>query len=109
MINFDYPTYPIAMENFDLKKFHALREKTEAEYQKIGKLYCPALKAEVIFNADGLHHLRYTNNRSERNKVVQRNKLKFFNKAVEIIKKSTTAQEYRSGICPFGNSLIPEE
>ena len=88
--------------NFSLEEFKKLKEKTENEYKKIGKIYCPALKSEIIFNSDGFHHLRYDGSRSERNKSVQKNKFIFFHSAVEIIKKSTTIQEYRRLLCPIG-------
>lgn len=70
----------------------------------IGSVFSPALKAEVYFNSDGFHHLRYDGHRSERSKKVQQNKFRFLPQAVEIIKKSTTIQEYRTGLCPVGKA-----
>ena len=89
-------------KKFDLKKFKKLKNKTKADYEKIGSVYSYALKSNIIFNSDGFHHLRYDGSRSERSKKVQKNKFIFLNNAVEILKKSTTVQEYRRSICPIG-------
>lgn len=85
------------MNKFDLQKFNQLRQAIEEKYRSIGKTYSPALKADVIFNSDGWHHLRYDCSRVERDKKVQQNKFICFDDAVNIIKKSTTIQEYRRG------------
>lgn len=84
------------------EEFKKLKEKTEIEYKKVKKIYSPALKSEIVFNSDGFHHLRYDGSRSERNKSVQKNKFIFFLNAVDILKKSTTVQEYRRLLCPIG-------
>ena len=86
----------------DFDEFRTLKKQTENEYKKILTVFCPALKSEVIFNTDGFHHLCYDNTRAERGKKVQRAKFIFLNKAVKIIEKTTTIQEFRCGICPVG-------
>ncbi|MDD4901417.1 MAG: hypothetical protein PHS62_04965 [Patescibacteria group bacterium] len=88
---------------FSLEKFNELKNLTKLNYDKIGRIYSPALRANIVFNSDGFHHLRYDNSRSERSKKVQRNKFVYFNKAVEILKRSTTIQEYRRSICTVGS------
>lgn len=90
------------MENFDRVKFRELKEKVESEYKSIGDIYSPALKAPVVFTAEGLHHLRYDGTRVERSKSAQKNKFLHFNSATQIIRKSTTIQEYRRKIMPVG-------
>lgn len=90
------------IENFNIEKFNKLKELTELEYKKIGSICNPALRAKIVFNSDGFHHLRYDNSRSERSKSVQQNKFLYFNKAVEILEQSTTIQEYRRSICTTG-------
>ncbi len=90
------------MEGTKLEEINRLKEETEEKYKKIVKLFCPALKSEIYFNSEGFHHLRYDGHRSERDKVVQRNKFLCFDAAVEILKTSTTIQEYRRSICPIG-------
>lgn len=88
--------------DFNLEKFNELKNFTELEYKKIISVYSPALQTEIIFNADGWHHLRYDSTRSERNKKVQQGKFIHLSKAVEILKISTTIQEYRRQICAIG-------
>ena len=90
------------MEEASIESINQLREKTEEKYKKINKVYCLALKSEIYFNSEGFHHLRYDGSRSERDKKVQKNKFLCFDAAVEILKKSTTIQEYRRSICPIG-------
>lgn len=92
------------MFEINLEAFNKLKQKTEEEYKKIGSVNCPALKAVVNFNSEGFYHLRYAHNRSERTRNVQYYKFKFLNQAVEIIKKTTTIQEYRRGLCPIGKA-----
>jgi hypothetical protein len=87
---------------FDLAKFNELKNSVKTGYKKIGSINNPALKARVIFNSDGLHHLKYDRQRSERSKPAQQNKFRFFNDAVNTIKNATTIQEYRRNICSIG-------
>ncbi|MDD4995612.1 MAG: hypothetical protein PHW53_04080 [Patescibacteria group bacterium] len=89
--------------NINLEQFNKLKLAAREAYEKIGGIYCPALKADIIFNSDGFHHLRYDSNRSEREKLAQANKFKYFNDSVEILKKATTIQEYRRSIIPVGD------
>lgn len=90
------------MSEIDLAKFNKLKKKTEEKYKKIGYINSPALKTKIHFNSNGFHHLRYDGHRSERSKKVQQSKFRFLDKAIEIIKKSTTIQEYRRSLCPIG-------
>ena len=90
------------MQLFDINKFNELKDLAKTNYESIGDVYCPALKSKVVFNADGFHHLRYDENRSERSKKEQYNKFIFLNNAVDVLKKTTTIQEYRRSICPIG-------
>lgn len=88
------------MNYFNQEEFKELRVLINAEYRKIGSIYSPALKSKIIFNSNGIHHLSYDNNRSERSKIVQQNKFRFFKTSVEVLKISTTIQEYRRMIRP---------
>jgi hypothetical protein len=82
--------------------FSELLTESREFYQKIGEIYCPALKASVIFNSNGFHHLRYNNSRVNRTKTEQRNKLAYIPQAVDILKITTTIQEYRETMEPLG-------
>jgi hypothetical protein len=89
------------MKNFDREEFGRLKNDVALEYKKIISVYNPALKSEIFFNASGWHHLRYDGNRSERSKLAQKNKFIFFLEAVNVIKISTTIQEYRRNTKPI--------
>jgi hypothetical protein len=90
------------MEGVKLEEINKLKVETEEKYKKIGKLFCPALKSEISFNSEGFHHLRFDGGGSERDKNVQKNKFNCFDSAVQILKQTTTIQEYRRMICPIG-------
>jgi hypothetical protein len=84
--------------------FKQLREEARKLYDSIDKVKSPALNADVLFRAEGFHHLRYGSNNfgKERKKPEMRNKLANIDKAVIILKKSTTVQEYRCYTEPVG-------
>jgi hypothetical protein len=84
------------------QNWNTIREQAKLEYDTIGIVYSPALKSDIVFNADGFHHLRYDGSRKERSKSAQTNKFRFFQDGVGVLKKSTTVQEYRRSICPVG-------
>lgn len=90
------------MKKIDLAKFKRLKNKTKDYYKSIDRVYCEALRADIVFNSDGLVHLKYYANRKERDKRVQKNKFMCLSDGVEILKKTTTIQEYRRSICPVG-------
>jgi len=94
------------MINFDQEEFEKLKTKVHSDYKKIGNIYCPALKSKIVFNANGLYHLHYNSDRSERNKLVQRNKFSFFQSATEILRILTTIQEYRRCIVKNNSETV---
>lgn len=69
--------------------------KAETLYKDVKFVLCPYFKKNVTFNSDGFHHLRYNGSGSEREKVSQMNKFALLPKAIEIIIKSGTLQQYR--------------
>ena len=89
--------------SFSLEEYKKLRQKVEEHFRQIGSIHCPALKADVLFTAVGLHHFRYDNTGAERSKTSQFNKFRFFDDAAKAINISTTIQEYRRSIFPLGN------
>jgi hypothetical protein len=90
--------------NFDLEQFKKLLERTRTFYQGLGEIFCPALNASISFNSDGFHHLRFDGTRAERSKQEQNNKLRCLKTAIEILKITTTIQEYRKTLQPFGKT-----
>lgn len=83
------------MNQFNLEEFEKLKILVNAAYKKIGYIYNPALKSRIVFNSNGIYHLYYNYKRSKRNKFVQYNKLRFFQTSVDVLKITTTIQEYR--------------
>jgi hypothetical protein len=73
------------------------KEQVKAEfiYKDTKSVFCPYFNKNVTFNSDGFHHLRYNGSGSEREKVSQINKFLLLPKAIEIINKSGTLQQYR--------------
>lgn len=84
------------MEISSRHDYAQIRAQAETFYRSVGKVFCPALNAEVYFSAQGFHHLRYDGNNYEREKDVQKTKMLCLKEAVEIINKSTTIQEFRT-------------
>ena len=85
----------------DLDKYQRQKEKAEEIFRKIKSVLCSYFESEVIFNADGWHHLRYSARR-ERNKEEQLLKFNLLPLAIKIIKKSGTLQEYRTSLIQVG-------
>jgi len=87
------------MNQFNLEDFEKLKILVNTAYKKIGYIYSPALKSKIVFNSNGIYHLHYDYNRSRRSKIVQWDKLRFFQEAVDVLKIATTIQEYRRIDC----------
>ena len=81
------------MENEKLQK---LIEKVKGLYSKNPEIWCPYFSAKITLNSDGFNHLLYKPNRLFRNVSEQILKLSLVEKALEIIHKSGTLQEYRN-------------
>ncbi len=64
-------------------------------YERQQAIRCPYFESEVTLNADGFNHLLYKPNRLPRNVSEQLLKLRLLKKALRIIKKAGTLQEYR--------------
>lgn len=70
-------------------------EKIRRKYNLIGKVYCPCLKADVIFNAQGFHHFKYHGNGKPRIIKDLFYRLKLFIFVIPIIKNSQQITEYK--------------
>jgi len=92
------------MSEFDHAEFSKIKIRAETFYHSIIKVRCPALIADVHFSSDGFHHLQYDGTRAERTKLVQKNKMLCLQEAVDIIRKTTTIQEYRTSLQPIGKA-----
>jgi len=79
-------------ENLKLKE---LLEKTKILYTKNSEIYCPYFQQKITLSSDGFNHLQFKPNRMPRNVNAQIRKLTLLKRALEIIPKIGTLQEYR--------------
>lgn len=70
-----------------------------AEYQKIGRVWCPILNSYVHFTSEGRIHLIYKGNRKKRTEKEQFYKLRLFPFVVPVIKTSDTIKDWRFSPC----------
>ena len=91
------------MGEIDSVYFNERKERARTIYTAQKSIYNPYLKSQVIFNSDGFHHLQFSARR-ERNKKERLLKFSLLPLAIEIIKKSGTLQEYRTGLTTIGKT-----
>jgi len=70
-------------------------EKAKILYSKNNEIYCPYFQQKITLNSDGFNHLQFKPNRMPRNVNAQIRKLTLLKKAIKIIPKIGTLQEYR--------------
>lgn len=87
----------MAKVEFTNKEFAELKFKVEEEYKRLGKVQCPYLECEVVFNAKGIEHLKMKRWNHARPKKDQYTRLKLLHLAPEILKKSHTLQGVDEG------------
>jgi len=75
-------------------------EETRKEYKQIGKIYCPCLATEVVFNAQGFHHLQYHGAGEARTIKDILHKLKLFPLVIPVLKYASAVAEYKQTIEP---------
>lgn len=77
-------------------KYNYLKNKTYKSYKKIKRIYCPYLKTDVVFNSNGFRHLIYKSGDKKRDEQSQIMRFTLIGKAVDVLKITTTLQEYQS-------------
>ena len=85
----------------DLQKSERLKikiEKTREIYSKNSEIWCPYFSSNITLNSDGFNHLLNKPNRLPRNINEQLLKLSLVEKALNVVRKSGTLQEYRDRI-----------
>jgi len=84
--------------------YEQAKNKTYREYKKIDKIYCPYFKTDVVFNSKGFWHIVYTARNKKRDGKTQELRFRLLDKAVKILKITTTLQEYEQNakICYYG-------
>ncbi len=86
---------------------HDLREilqEAKLIYENQESIHCPFFEGSVALTSDGFNHLTHKPNRQPRNVNEQKLKLRLLKKALRIIRKAGTVQEYRNNMETFGES-----
>lgn len=64
-------------------------------YKAVGKVWCPILNQNIVFNSKGFYHLRYDSFGKERPKQEQMYKLGLLPLVIPVIKCATNIHEYK--------------
>ena len=80
------------MIQFTEEEFRMVKEKGEACYKSLPEVYCPYLKEEVSFTAQGLEHLKFKRRDKARPEKDQYMRFKLLHLVPEILKSSHTLQ-----------------
>ena len=83
------------------ENYRSLRSRAKDLFAASPTIRSPYFAADVVLNADGLHHLRYSDRR-ERSKPEQMLKFRLLPLALDVIRKAGTVQEYRRIWQPMG-------
>ncbi len=85
----------------ELDLAYYLQKKAQAKeiFFRQNKIYNPYFKRDIVLNSDGFHHLQFSARR-ERDKKEQLYKFRLLPLGLELIKKSSTIQEYREILIP---------
>ncbi len=75
--------------------FTRQKEHTRETYNAQKSIFNPYFNKDVLLNSKGFHHLEFSNRRL-RSRNEQMFKFKYLELALEVIRKSSTIQEYRS-------------
>ena len=85
----------------DLSNYEKLREDAQKFYSSTRPIMSPALHELVYFNAEGFNHIVFKGSRHERERPSQILRFKLLPRAVKLIGRSTTHQEYEETLKEF--------
>jgi len=77
------------------EKLEKAKKIAEELYKTIGEVYCPYFENNVIFNAKGLEHLKFSRRNQARIRADQYMRFRLLKLAPAIIRKSGTLQELK--------------
>ena len=86
----------------DHHDLHEIIRQAKSAYCMQETIYCPFFEGPVALSADGFYHLTNKPNRQPRNVNEQKLKLRLLKKALRVIRKAGTVQEYRYNMEKFG-------
>ncbi len=79
---------------FNQSDYNSIKHTSQEYYETLTSIFCPALKSDIHFSSHGFNHLIYKKDRSERDRGSQIMRFKLISRAFELIKITTTIQEY---------------
>jgi hypothetical protein len=85
----------------DVSNYDKMREDAEKYYSALPGVDCPALALTVSFSSHGFNHLIYRKGRTERDRISQIMRFKLLARAYDLIKITTTFQEYEDTLKEF--------
>jgi hypothetical protein len=80
------------MIDFTNEQFNEIKQKAEELYKSLGEVYCPYLKENVSFNAQGMEHLKFQKHNQMRPRHIQYVRFKLLHFAPKIVGLSYTLQ-----------------
>ena len=89
----------ILEDHYDL---HEIIRQAKSVYGAQENIQCPFFEGPVTLSADGFYHLTNKPNRQPRNINEQKLKLRLLKKALRVIRRAGTLQEYRCNMEKFG-------
>lgn len=78
--------------SLDLENFEEVRIKGEDFYKTLSEAHCPYFKEKVFFNAQGLEHLKFKQQRKARPQQDQYMRLNLLHLAPVVLRTSSTLQ-----------------
>ena len=91
------------------EKCSELKKKVKENYIKIGSISCPALNRDIVFNAQGLYHLRYHVTGQERPIREQIYKLTLFPLVIPTLLNAKSVSDHRKGTFPVDRKGTKKE
>lgn len=73
--------------------YHKTKNLAYRNYKAIGRVYCPYLKQEIIFNSAGFRHLIYKGGHIKRDSATRILRFRLIRKAAGLLAITTTIQE----------------
>ena len=89
------------------KIFDKVKKEAEICYKKIGEIYCPYLKKDVLFNIKGLKHIKFHQWKKARTISDQYLRFKFLKLSPEIIIKVVVKDILETSGALYFWSVIP--
>jgi hypothetical protein len=74
--------------------YYIFLEQRRSWYKSIGSVYCPALRADIVFDSEGFNHLLYKGARKKRSMKEQMYKIGLLPLVIPVLKYSTNIETH---------------